>query len=256
MGSAIGRPASAASAACCTSASDRASSAQRARRSARSDHPPLTHSGRRCPSGATGSSSSPSSVPVIPNRSSGPPAGIVSVASPRALAQAQPGSARQPPNSSRCAAVMSQHVASRTPSATRCAAVWPDHTAHRGRSTSSARSTSAASPGAASPRTFRGGQAEPAAGEDDQPHEVAAGHPGLAQGRHEVHGPTFPWAADPARWDVVDPGVHHPKPEPKLCLKISSKSRSPEFAVPPGTVLAAGLVQSRKPGLVQAQADD
>ena len=150
VGSAIGRPGRAASAACCSPASVRASSAHRARRSARSAHPPLTHSGRRCPSGATGSSSSPSSGPDISNRSSGPPAGSVCVSRPRTRAQAQPGSARQPPNSSRCAAAMSQHVARRTPPATRCAAVWPDQTAHRGRSASSARPTSAAR--AAAPR--------------------------------------------------------------------------------------------------------
>ena len=144
VGSAIGRPGSAASAASCNPASVRASSAQRASRSARSAHPPLTHSGRRCPSGATGSSSSPSSGPDISNRSSGPPAGSVWVSRPRTRAQAQPGSARQPPNSSRCAAAISQHVARRTPPATRCAAVWPDQTAHLGRNASSACPTSAA----------------------------------------------------------------------------------------------------------------
>ena len=143
VATAMGRPASAASAACCCPAAARACPAHRAIRSGLSDQPPLTHSARRCPSGATGSLPSPSSMP---NRSSGPPAGIVSVVSPRSRAQAQPGSARQPPNSSRCAAEMSQHVASRTPSAARRAAVWPDHTTHRGRSASSARPTSAAGP--------------------------------------------------------------------------------------------------------------
>ena len=143
VATAVGRLSSPASAACCCPATARASPAHRAIRSGLSDQPPLTHSGRRCPSGATGSLPSPSSMP---NRSSGPSAGIVSVASPRSLAQAQPGSARQPPNSSRCAAAMSQHVASRTPSAARCAAVWPDHTTHRGRSASSACPTSSASP--------------------------------------------------------------------------------------------------------------
>ena len=171
VGSAIGRPASLASAPCCTSDRVRASSAHRARRSVPSDHPPLTHSGRRCPSGATGSASSPSSGPVIANRSSGPPAGIVSVSSPRARAQAQPGSARQPPNSMRCAAVMSQHVASRTRSAIRCAAVCPDHIAHRGLSASSARPTSAASPAPGGTGQARSAVAtpSPAAGEMTSP---------------------------------------------------------------------------------------
>ena len=173
VATAIGRPSSAASAACCCPATARASPAHRAIRSGLSDQPPLTHSARRCPSGATGSLPSPSSMP---NRSSGPSAGIVSVASPRSRAQAQPGSARQPPNSSRCAAVMSQHVASRTPSAIRRAAVWPDHTTHRGRSASSARPTSSARSRRAAPRgrrdgpgPIRRGQARPSAGEMTSP---------------------------------------------------------------------------------------
>ena len=144
VGRAIGRSSSAASAACCSPARSRARAAQRAIRSGLSDQPPLTHSGRRCPSGATGSPVSPTS---IPNRSSGPSAGIVSVARPRSRAQAQPGSARQPPNSSRCTAAISQHVASRTPASARRAAVCPDHSTQRGRSSSSARPISAATQG-------------------------------------------------------------------------------------------------------------
>ena len=142
VATAIGRSASAA---CCCPATVRAIAAHRATRSGLSDQPSLTHSGRRCPSGATGSLASPS---PMPNRSSGPAAGIVS-ASPCSEAQAQPGSARQPPNSSRCAALISQHVASRTPSATRRAAVWPDHSTQRGRNASSARPTAVARPGPA-----------------------------------------------------------------------------------------------------------
>ncbi len=158
VATAIGRSASAASAACCCPATARASPAHRAIRSGLSDQPPLTHSARRCPSGATGSLASPSSMP---NRSSGPPAGIVSVARPRSRAQAQPGSARQPPNSSRCAAAMSQHVASRTPSAANRAAIWPDHTTHRGRTTSSARPISAARPPPAATGHARSAVASP-----------------------------------------------------------------------------------------------
>ena len=152
---AIGRPSSAASASCCCPATSRARAAQRAIRPGLSDQPPLTHSGRRCPSGATGSLASPSSPPnrSEPNKSSGPPAGTVSVARPRSRAQAKPGSARQPPNSSRCTAAISQHVASRTPAAASRAAVWPDQSTHRGRSSSSALLTSAATPGTAHERS-------------------------------------------------------------------------------------------------------
>ena len=50
------------------------------------------------------------------------------------------------------------------------------------------------------PPVVRRGQANPEAGGDDQPHQVAAGRPGLAQRRHEVHGP------NPAMDDAVMPG--------------------------------------------------
>ena len=50
------------------------------------------------------------------------------------------------------------------------------------------------------PGAFCRGHAEPCGGGDDQPHEVAAGHPGLAQRRHEIHGP------NPATDDEALPG--------------------------------------------------
>ena len=196
VATAIGRSASAASAACCCPATARASSAHRAIRSGLSDQPPLTHSARRCPSGATGSPTSPSSMP---NRSSGPLVGIVSAASPRSRAQAQPGSARQPPNSSRCAALMSQHVASRTPSATRRAAVWPDHSTQRGRNASSARSTPAARPGPATSQLRSAvARPRPSAGEMTSPTRSPRFTPAW---RNEVTrsasatDPTLPWTS-------------------------------------------------------------
>ena len=51
------------------------------------------------------------------------------------------GSARHPPNSSRCTAAMSQHVVSRTPAAMSARAVSCDQTTHRGRISRSARSS-------------------------------------------------------------------------------------------------------------------
>ena len=143
------------------------------------------------------------------------PAGIVSVASPRSRAQAQPGSARQPPNSSRCAAAMSQHVASRTPSAANRAAVWPDHTTHRGRTTSSPARSRRPGPDPATGQVSAVASPDPSAG-DDQPDQVAAVHPRLAQRRHELrtcHGPTLPRTgyrrrALPRR--KADPGVRRP----------------------------------------------
>lgn len=73
------------------------------------------------------------------------------MARPCSRAHAQPGSACHPPNSRRWAAAISQHVASRMPSAASRAAVRPDHITHRGRSTSSALPSPAASPSAVPP---------------------------------------------------------------------------------------------------------
>ena len=236
VGTAIGRSASAPSAACCSSARARAASAHRASRSAPSDHPPLTHSGRRWPSGATGSSSS-SSGPDIPNRSSGPPDGRASVASPRARAQAQPGSARHPPNSSRCAATMSQQVASRRPAATSCAAVWDDHTAHLGRRTWSARPTSAASPAASTPPGR--GEAPSSGGTVQARAAVATPSPRAG----ETASPTRSPRATPARRNDVTrsspaggPGTDAPVTDPTL---PRTGARSASSASGPGIATLA-----------------
>ena len=235
VATAVGRSASAASADCWSPATVRANSAQRAIRSGRSDQPPSTHSGRRCPSGATGSLPSPSSMP---NRSSGPSAGIVSAARPCSRAQARPGSARHPPNSSRCAAVISQHVASRTPSAARRPAVCPDHTTHRGLSSSSAGPSAVMAPASdrmchalsavATPRAAAGEMTRPTR----SPRVTAAR---LSRADSSTSGPV---AANPVTEHTLPQAVR-PPPSARRWPGARTTTRSAQNAGKPGNGLTA-----------------
>ena len=85
------------------------------------------------------------------------------------------------------------------------------------------------------PRAFWRGHAEPHGGGDDQPHQVAAGHPGLAQRRHEVHGPNPPtdhaatpgpapgWAAGPRGGQQAGWPVRPKRNETRGCLPVAGQ---------------------------------
>ena len=125
----------------------RAPAPPRASRSGRRPaQPPSTQSGSRWPSVGRGTSGSARSSAAA-EQVRGPSPGGRSIGRSWSSAQIRPGSARQPPNRSRCTAATSQHTAIRVPAAISAAAVSWDHTTHRGRIAASAVATrSAASP--------------------------------------------------------------------------------------------------------------
>ena len=137
-------------------------------------------------------------APSTPNRSSGPPAGIVSVARPRSRAQASRGR----PASRRTAAGAPRRYPSTWPAASRRRPAAPPSGPTRA-PTGAAVPRPPARPrprGRNRPRTVPGGQPELEGGRDDQRDEIAAVHACLPQRRHKVrtrHGPNLATLAAP-----------------------------------------------------------
>ena len=117
---------------------------------------PAAQSGRRWPSGRTGSSGAPSSSDdgaaapqadaSAPRRSSCPERGAAETSSPRTWHHTSAGSARCPPCSTRCTAARSQQRPSRRPGSTASngrSTDGADHQVHRGAASASSRASSA-----------------------------------------------------------------------------------------------------------------
>ena len=147
------------------------------------------HSGRRCPSGRTGSldlvrrSERREQVDRLDR-------GSVAASRPCRCAQIRPGSVRQPPTCRRCTAVTSQHVARRTPARASATDECADHSTHRGRSSASiARNTPVTSVTSAanvrvrsSPKaTEAGAHSRAHSRVDDQCHQIARLDPRSSQ---------------------------------------------------------------------------